>query len=152
MECDSMHSVIERKIKIDICTDRDYYLLISTARLHPQPYVVKQLRHTDFKKMDGGFLSSIRPGKKAGDPKVHNLRSLHYRPNGEVLFKLSFTEEGLWEQLPQRSRPVDALQWSRMFSAQIPLKQRKYQDLQSMKIVLPKDCHSFYDDLPCQNA
>ncbi|CAM4691278.1 unnamed protein product [Leuciscus chuanchicus] len=38
MECDSMHSLIERRIVKDIHTPRDYIVIFETARIHPSPY------------------------------------------------------------------------------------------------------------------
>ena len=52
MECDSIHSTIERKVGVvDILTERDYKLLMQTARVNPRPYVVKQLEHSEFMRM-----------------------------------------------------------------------------------------------------
>ncbi|XP_033127156.1 uncharacterized protein LOC117124927 [Anneissia japonica] len=74
MECDSMHSCIQRKIVGDIYTPRDYVVIMQTARIHPFPYRVHQVTH-EFFKLSGSYVSSIRPGKKTGDATVHNLRA-----------------------------------------------------------------------------
>ena len=34
-----MRSVIERKLVVDVFTDKDYAMLAKTARINPRPYV-----------------------------------------------------------------------------------------------------------------
>ncbi len=148
MECDSMHSTIERKIVTDIFTPRDYMLILQTARIRPFPYKVKQMKYSDFMKMSGSSFVSIRPGKKAGDPTVHDLRGIKFESKGAVQCKISFTED--WKDLPQRIHMIKDLQWVPMFSQALPISARKFDDLQSMKHVIPPDCHHFYDALPHQ--
>lgn len=82
MECDSMHSTIERKMKMDIITPRDYMIILQTARIRPKPYHVKMVKHDEILKLNGSYLLSIRPGKKAGDPTVHDLRALQFSSDG----------------------------------------------------------------------
>ena len=49
MECDSMHSCIERNMKhCDLYKPADLRVLMSTARRTPFPYTVKQLFYSDF--------------------------------------------------------------------------------------------------------
>lgn len=62
MECDSMHSTIERKMTGDIITPRDYTIILQTARLKPKPYQVKVVKHYEIMKLNGSYFSSIRPG------------------------------------------------------------------------------------------
>ena len=93
MECDSMHSTIERRIVNDVFTEHDYVVLIQNARIKPSPYIVKQMKHQDFMKMDCAHFTSIRPGKKTGDPVVHDLRGLKYHSDGKVQYKLSFNAQ-----------------------------------------------------------
>ena len=79
-----MHACIERKMVEDIYTPRDYIVIIETSRTHPTPYNVKPMNFADFKKLNGIYITSIRPGKKSGDPTVHDLRALEYNPDGQV--------------------------------------------------------------------
>lgn len=51
MECDSMHSTIERKIVSDIFTPRDYMVLMENARTKPYPYKVCQVSHNEIMKL-----------------------------------------------------------------------------------------------------
>ncbi|KAG7510347.1 hypothetical protein JOB18_019644 [Solea senegalensis] len=82
MECDSMHSLIELLTIKDIHTPRDYIVIFKTAHLHPSPYKVTQLFHDDFMKFSGAYVTNIRPGRKVGDPTVHNLQALQYLADG----------------------------------------------------------------------
>ena len=82
MEVDSMHAIIEKRIIADICTPRDYIVIMKTARTRPMetaPYVVKQVYHHEVLKLDGSYIKSIRPGKKVGNPTVYQLRALQYQ-------------------------------------------------------------------------
>ena len=144
-----MHRTIERKIVTDNFTPRDYVIVLQTARISPSPYHVKVLKHDEFLKMNGSYFISIRPGKKAGDPTVHHLRALQFSSECEVHFKLSFSEDSAWEALPQRVQvPNEPISWIRMFPCALSIKEREFQDLQSMKHVMPVECHHFFDNLP----
>ena len=105
--------------------------------------------YEDFKKMDVFPVGSIRPGRKAEDPTVHDLRGLKYLPNGKIKFKLRLNNDVTWEVLPQRINTQAEVKWVQMFPNPIPIKKRKFDDLQAMKHVIPKSCHYFYDALPC---
>ncbi|KAL3995807.1 RISC-loading complex subunit TARBP2 [Sarotherodon galilaeus] len=150
MECDSMHSLIERRIVQDVYTPRDYVVIFEAARINPSPYRVTQLYHNDFMKLSGTYVTNIRPGKKVGDPTVHDLRALQYLTDGRIRYKLDFESD--WEDLPRRISIPDnkPFKWIPLFPAQLPITLRKYSDLQSMKNVLPRVAHKYYDDLPHQ--
>ena len=149
MECDSMHSLIERRTIKDIHTPRDYIVIFDTARLRPSPYKVTQVYHNDFMKLSGAYVTNIRPGRKVGDPTVHDLRALQYLADGQIRYKLDFESD--WEDLPQRlSIPKEPFHWVRLFPAQLPITLRKFNDLQAMKPVLPRVAHQYYDNLPHQ--
>ena len=153
MEVDSMHACIERKMVGDIYTPRDYIVIMETSRIHPTPYNVKPINFADFKKLNGNYITSIRPGKKSGDPTVHDLRALEYNPDGQVRFKLKFGSESQWNILPQRIRvPEEPFEWTGLFKGPVPISKRKFDDLQSMKHVLPQYCHHYFDSLPHQHA
>ena len=80
MEVDSVHGKIESKLrpkKKPIYCPADYIDVIKTARLHPQPYKVKYLDHSFFRDFTSvGYLKSIHPGSRAGDPTVTDLRAI----------------------------------------------------------------------------
>lgn len=147
MECDSMHSCIERRIRKDIYTPRDY--IFETARLNPSPYKVTQLYHNNFMKLSGAYVTTIRPGRKPGDPTVDDFRALQYLVDGTICYKLAFESD--WEGLPQRvTIPREPFLWVPLFPTQLPLTLRIFQDLQSMKLVLPRVVHDYYNSLPHQ--
>ena len=149
MECDSMHSTIKRKVCCDIYTPCDYVMLFHSARQQPSPYHVVQTTFDEIQRLSGSYITSIRPGRKAGEPTVHQLRALKYTADCEIKYKLGFSNGILFQKLPQRINiPIELFTSIQMFNhlQRIPL--RKYQDLQSMKQVLPKDAHHYYDTLP----
>ena len=78
MECDSVHSVIERRLRNqEIYVPAEYVALIKSARSKPNPYEVKYLNHTFFQDFTNLRLCrSIRPGIKPGDPTVHDVRAI----------------------------------------------------------------------------
>ncbi|GFR65158.1 hypothetical protein ElyMa_000198300 [Elysia marginata] len=80
MEADSVHSVIERKLKNKkIYLPSDYVRVIEETRMNPRPYDVQYISHDFFLNFDGiNTLKSIRPGDKAGHPVVHDIRALRY--------------------------------------------------------------------------
>ena len=84
-------------------------------------------------------------GKKAGDPTVHDLRVLQYTQEG-IQFCTDF--DNPLQPLPQRIKGAGPQKVKQSFTAKIPLTKRKYDDLQSLKEVIPKDCHQFYNSLP----
>ena len=80
MECDSVHSVIERKMRDrDVHVPAEYVAVIRGARSRPFPYDVQYVDHTffhDFSKVT--ICKSLRPGSKVGDPTVHDLRAIRF--------------------------------------------------------------------------
>ncbi|GFO13945.1 hypothetical protein PoB_004045000 [Plakobranchus ocellatus] len=114
MECDSMHSKIERKITNDIFLPHNYCHIMKSALRIPKPFDVKQLFHQDFKKLNAQTISSIRPGKKVGDATVHDLKALKYLPDGTVLFKVSYDDD-TWENLPCRFCEHEEIAWIQLF-------------------------------------
>ena len=148
LECDSMHSTIERKLVGNMFTPRNYAVVFQSTRIRPFPYIVRQVYHNQIMKLSGSYVSNIRPGKRSGDPMVNELRALKYNSAGEVKYKLNFEEDN-WEALPQRiSHPSDQFEWVRVFATRLPISSRKFKDLHSMKPVMPRPCHAFFDGLP----
>lgn len=152
MECDSMHSVIERKIRCqDIYVPADYVRICKTARRDPKPYQVKYLLHDFFKSFENlKFIQSIRPGRNAGDPTVTQLRAITYHPNRSIKFKLNCTDE--WKDLPTRINlklnPCEFNNLPQLYENAIKIKADKFNHLQSLKNYIPQDYHPFYDQLP----
>ena len=153
MECDSVHSVIERRKKHrDLHSPAQYVQLIKEARLKT-PYKVHYVQRDFFKDYSNlRMYSSIRPGRKVGDPTVADLRCIKYLPSGEIQWKLRHTDE--WQLLLQPRHSAihgcDTADIKPLYSSSIQIKQDKYRDLQSLKSVIMSDFHSFYDNLSHQ--
>ncbi|GFN99558.1 hypothetical protein PoB_002606400 [Plakobranchus ocellatus] len=122
MECDSMHSVIERNMVCDIHTPNDLRIVMETARRNPSPYFVKQIKHTDFKTMSTSRFNSIRPGRKAGDSVVTQLSHIHYTSTGQILYKV-FHENEDWRNLPVRIANIakEDVEWKPMYSSRLKI-------------------------------
>jgi len=146
MECDSVHSVIERKIRGPVYSPRDYTIVMQAAWNEPTPYNVTQIHYDSIK--DGfqdTYVTTIRPGKKAGDPTVHQLRVLKYTAEG-IEYKLSFDDE--YMPLSRRHRLPSSPVLTQRYNAKLPISKRKYDDLHDLKHVIPADVHPFFDSLP----
>ena len=105
------------------------------------------MKHQDFMKMDCAHFTNIRPGKKTGDPVVHDLRGLKYHSDGKVQYKLSFNTQSTWQDLPHRVQNTE-IKWIPLFPSRLPITMRKFMGLQSMNKVMPADCYNFFDSLP----
>ena len=77
-----------------------------------------------------------------------NLRYLQYLPDGSVSYKINYTDQ--WRPLPQRQRKnkADDNTITGMYKAPMRITSTKWQHLQQLKKLLPKDYHHFYDALP----
>ena len=108
MEEDSVHSVIEHKVKkrnTVIYVPQKYVDIMREVR-PAHPYVVHYVDHTFFKDYTNlDYYSSIRPGIKVGDPVVTDLRVLHYSQNGCITYKLMFEDNR--KDLPRRTRNAE---------------------------------------------
>lgn len=152
MEADSMHSVIERRLRnrdINVPADYDHYC--KTARINPRPYFVKYCSHNFFKNFESiRFYNSIRPGRKAGDPVVTDLKQIKYNPSGGIHFKLRHIED--WQPLNSRMNArQDAFNTDELpdlYSSRRKIKKEKFMHLQQLKRGLEEDYHSFYDNIP----
>ncbi|CAI6355942.1 unnamed protein product [Macrosiphum euphorbiae] len=153
MPCDSVHSMIEKVIKNkEIYLPSDYLKLTKTARQNPSPYESILMVHSDFKDYkDVLFYKSIRPGKSKGDPEVKDIRALKYDPiSQKIYFKLKFDDE--YQEIPQYNRSRKIIDFNKeapnLYQSRNVLTLSKWNDLQKLKGVLPRDVHDFYDNLP----
>ncbi|KAF0715572.1 Uncharacterized protein FWK35_00022354, partial [Aphis craccivora] len=143
MECDSVHSVIERKLKKTDC-----YLpcqlsqITLQSRQHPFPYKSEVLTYSfflDYSDKKFMFYESIRPGRVASDAVITDLRVLKYCPNDD------------FKELPRRLKNINEdiiNKFPKLYQTQKKITLDKWNDLQSLKSIIPYDCHSFYDGLP----
>ncbi|XP_069673203.1 uncharacterized protein [Periplaneta americana] len=150
MECDSVQSAIECKLRNrDITLPSQYVSITREARKKPTLYRVKHLEYSFFRNYaDKRFwiYDSIRPGRGTNDPTVTDLRAIQYRPDGTIFFKFRFTED--WQEMPRRPRKQSTeVTYKQLYSQPLRIKKSKWNDLQQLKSVLPKDCHAFYDNI-----
>lgn len=91
MECNAVHSVVERKLKNkEIYQFSEFVRLTKKARKHPNPYEAKLLSHKqflDFKNHQ--HYKFIHSGRTKGDLEVKDLRYLNMIPN-YVIFNTSY--------------------------------------------------------------
>jgi len=159
MECDSAHSLTERKIKNkDIYLPSDYIKITTEARAKPHPFEAILLTHTyfyDFKNLK--TYTSIRPGIGKGEPEVKDMRAIKYDPStSNIYYKLIFDEP--YCAIPkknlknvnrkiQENTEHQLFQFEHLYNKPLPLTLSKWTDLQKLKKFLPQDTHSFYDTL-----
>ena len=147
-EVDSVHSTIERKLKNrQIYWPHDYLSAMKECR-EKNPYQIIEMKHDDFFDFTAiKYIDSVRPGKKPGEPQVHDLRVLKYTEDRNVYFKTSYGDD--FAQLPQRIKtPSDKFEFHKAHRDRLCIKKTKFQHLQQIKPVLPGLYHKFYDDLP----
>lgn len=154
MECDSVHSNIEAKLKnSEIYLPSQYHSITKEARVDPFPYGSEYLSFSffkDYSKKDTMIYESIRPGRVAGDPTVHDIRAIRYKPNGIIETKLDFKMN--YEELPRRPKKgIFGCEFPNLYSGKRIIPKSKWKDLQDLKFVIPDDCHPYYGTLPHQD-
>lgn len=115
----------------------------TTVEINPQPYNIIQLDHTAFQKYSiHPYFSSIRLGKTAGDPQV----TIHTLPYVWAIsfYKLNYSEE--YQLLPRKTicQPNSTDCFQQLYNAKLLVTRIKYNHLQELKCVIPRDLHSFY--------
>ena len=152
MECDAVHSLIERKLhKRIIELPSDYVKVTLESRSKPFPLEALYVTHDfflNYADQKTWMYNSIRPGRKTNEPTVTDLRHLRYNSEQKIIeYKLNFDDA--FQPLPARSVKYPEVDYKALHSSRIKIKKTKWQHLQEIKCVLSKDCHSFYDSLPC---
>ncbi|CAI6373427.1 unnamed protein product [Macrosiphum euphorbiae] len=165
MECDSAHSMIERKLyNKDIFLPSDYVRITTEARKFPNTYKAVLLKYDyfyDFKPLKE--YTSIRPGISKGEPEVKDIRVLLYDPASfKIYYKLLFNEP--YCEVPRKiirkklnqnlSNNIggEIFKFEKLNKSPLPLTKSKCNDLQKLKKFMPTDTHSFYDTLPNLNT
>ena len=111
--------------KNDIYTLCDYVMLFHSVRQQPSPYHVVQITFDEIQRLSESYITSIRPGRKAGEPTVHQLRTLKYTADGEIKYKIEFSNAILFQKLPQRiNKPIESFTSIQKFNhlQRIPLR------------------------------
>ncbi|KAF4525377.1 hypothetical protein B566_EDAN013228 [Ephemera danica] len=154
-EVDAAHSRIEKcTANQNLYSPQDYAERIAQARLSEEKggmkgntaYEVEMVTFDTFFNFEKvNFYSSIRPGHKAGDPTVTNLRALKYTPDGLIQYKLRFSDD--WQDMPHKvENPRNII--SRKYQGRIPISASKYSDMLKLKSFVPEKYHELYDTLP----
>lgn len=149
MECDSVHSTIERRLKNrEIYLPSDYLRVTREAR-SSSPYIAKEKDFhffRDFANKDLMKYRSIRPSKTSV---VVDIRTLQYH-QGTIKYKLDFNNE-LFDELPNRPRKIkdfELTEFPALYTQRNKITRTKYDHLQAIKKCIPQDCWEFYDNLP----
>lgn len=95
MECDSVHATLGRQIKKrEVYVLQKYVELIEESRGNRNhPYKVKYVDYhffKDYSKLQ--YYTSIRPGHGVGTPVVTDIRVLKYTVDGNIMYKLNYSE------------------------------------------------------------
>ena len=100
MECDHIHSLIERSMKgKDFFLPQHYVDTTISARKRPFPLNATILSYDFFKNYNLSMAyKSIRPGSKAGDAQVKDIRALKYESSA-IFYKLSHRRDELWKPI-----------------------------------------------------
>ena len=145
MECDSMHSTIERNIgRCDFFTPADYAIAFQTARKRPSPYKVQQILYSEPFKLTRAYVSSIRPGRAVGDSTVGELKAIRYCKDA-IYYKI--THDGDWRLLPQRIA-LEEVATERLFQVPRAISDRKHSDAMSMIRIMPAHAQQYFVNLP----
>ena len=148
MEVDSVHANVEKRLKNRIVYwPNDYVNVLKECR-PTQPFEVIEMNYNDVLDFSSvSYVQSIRPGKKAGEPQVHNLRAIKYLPQGEIHFKTNHVDD--YKPLPQRVKlGANPYEMTKLFATCLQIKKTKFQHLQQLKSVMPPVYHDFYNSLP----
>jgi hypothetical protein len=164
MECDSVHSTIERAIKkVPIYSPLDYYATVRVAR-HNKPYEVKVMETTEFKNMKSVVNAYVRNRTKCTDGSIANwmkAKTLKYQKAMPGIIELSYNYDEPTHFLAVTESVSRRSQRSLMSDASMPdelcplfnkppsISKLKYDDLQSLceSMVIPRVYHQFYKSL-----
>lgn len=75
------------------------------------------------------------------------IRALSYDPTGIIYFKTNITHD--YEILPQRCTKIMSLtEPEQLHSERLKISKKKWDHLQELKVLIPPDCHNFYNSIP----
>lgn len=148
MECDSIHSKIEKKSKfVPVYVPEGWAQLIRDARVNPRPFEVRTLTYKDifdFKAFSSKYKVTI-PWR--------NICWLHYEKNEptKIFYKTSFRETNFKEidLKKYKIRHQNIQQLEKAYQANLPISEAKFKDLQKMcqDGTIPAIHHPFYNSL-----
>lgn len=156
MQCDTDHSVIERKKKraLNINVPRDYYNLVRSCGKRFTVIVMDRKKHYDFKPL---FSQNGALVKRKKNTQGHNFEWrptvwLMYTQNspGKVMYKNTLDRGVEFWCLDVRRRPQDGvpnLQVNLAYNGPNPINPKKKKDLLELLDFIDPDCHDFYRNL-----
>ena len=162
MECDSVHSTIERSFKHqNVYAPSDYYVFVRSARRQGTPYRVNVLETADIKNFKATAKSLVRNRSKddAGNTvRWLSIKWFRYEPSesGSILFKYEYDDE--FRRMPvttvgRRRKHSDLppqIVLKPLYKGQQSISKAKFDDLLSLcsSMAIPREYHSFYQSLP----
>lgn len=167
LECDSMHSTIERgRANRKFYLPSEYALLMEMARRNPKPYLVNRLKYSDF--LDLHALGKEVITNRCTDADGHQIKWLKVkwfrfcRDSMEVQFKYNVTDDSFKRFSPtakfakrNNQTPIMSLETLRnitpvqAYHEELPISVAKKRDLLCLlkKGVIPKEYQQFYNDV-----
>lgn len=159
LECDSMHSAIEREKRFTPVSSMLDWVSIFTRSRRKQPYKVKVLEHTDILDFGSRAQSTMRNLNRSTEGDKINwllIKVMRYNKSklGIIEYKYNYQED--FKQMDVRGkerRSTDNAMSSsipRAYAARLPISEAKKKDLLSLckKCVIPKELHHWYNELP----
>lgn len=143
MECDSIHSKIEKKSKnVPVYVPEGWAQLIRTCRNNPRPFVVNTMLNVDF--LDFKAHSKMIPKIP-----MRSICWLHYEKSNplSLFYKTEFNQP-FQEVVIRRTpgRPSNPRALIRAYKEKFPVSAPKYKDLCTMcdKLMIPREHHAYY--------
>lgn len=151
MECDSIHSKIEKKAKyVPVYTPEGWAQLIRDARIIPCPFTVKSLTFDDFLDFKG-FSNNMNSFNFNNIPwkKLCCLRYIKENNCIKVFYKIEFTDDFIGVDCKKTRGRQKQAQLKKAYQNDLPISQAKWKDLDKMcqDLTIPKAYHDFYRSL-----
>lgn len=166
MECDSMHSAIEKQKRfMSVYTMHDWMNIFSAARSNrnkknAKPYAVKELKYSDF--YDLGLLSKQilkNKTRNTAGQKVNwlKVKCFRFEKNSPTIIKYRYGHSGEYLEINISIRnraPTYPHQLSRVYNTPLPISSLKHKDLMVLceKGVIPQEFHHWYQSLPSSTS
>lgn len=145
MAVDTVHSLIERKIKPKEVTSVEVYEKLINESRKGSPLETKRIDHQFVLDYTTPLpIKSIKPETAL----VRDIRAIKYRIDGKVEIMTSYVKQE-WKELRGALAENEEIPTrSQLRSQPIPLSSKKYKDIMSMMTVIPASDKSFFETLP----
>lgn len=152
MECDSIHSKVEKKSKhVPVYTPECWAQVIRDSRMSPQPFVVKTMMFDDFMDFKTFSMESFNfsqiPWRKVCS--LRYIKGYQSKVFYKTDFAGEFTEVDCSKSIRNRGRPKQKITLEKAYKDTLPISEAKWKDLQKMckDLTIPKVYHNFYQTL-----